>query len=237
MQKPLTIKTGTKRQLGVDFPGADRIGYGMAIDPMRISTFPINLSDAVFVGQVRDFQPLLSSDETSVFTELKVDVENVYRDTFSATPLNGTVTILELGGTLRLKTGRIVSSFAPKTETDLEIGHRYLIFATYEPDKRCLGVIKLSEVTSGHARPMARSDISDAENKTTSYASMGEAEFLATAQKVMFSAQRSQSECGSYCRSSLAACFCSVAQQGHHNKPALTRLQMPARRIQISRAS
>jgi hypothetical protein len=186
-------KTGIKRPLDVDHADSEKAGRGMFMDFLPMPPFPAAMSDAVFVGQVTgDFQPFLSEDHTTVFTELRVRVEKVYKDTYSAAKTNGLITIPELGGTLRLKTGWVVSDFAPKTQNRLELGHRYLIFAIYVPAQQHFGIVKLWELVDGHARPLANSDVADAAKKKTPYAGMNENDFLAAAQKLMFRAEKHQ---------------------------------------------
>jgi hypothetical protein len=159
------------------------------MDYVRTPPFPANLSDAVIVGEVISFQPFLSSDRTTIFTELRLRVDRVYKDTLSAAKLNGAIAVPELGGTLRFKTGRVVNYFAPKTETDLEINHRYLVFATYSRATEWFGIVKLWDLTDGHARPMAPSDISDAKKGRAFYAGLDESVFLAIVQKHIVSSE------------------------------------------------
>ena len=172
--------TGKKRRLDLESTEDGKTSYGRSAGfPLKISPLPASDSDTVIVGHVVSFQPYLSNDRTSIYHELAVRVEQVLKDNSSLAKENGSVVILGEGGALRLPNGKVAKQFVPPpVENDIRVGGRYVLFLLYKQEAEAFFVWKVWELRAGHAIPMARSDVREAETGSSPYAGMDEAAFL-----------------------------------------------------------
>lgn len=170
--------TGRKRPL--DTPKDARTGHGSSAGfPLRIPALPASETDTVLVGEVVSFQPYFSNDRTSIYHELTVRIEQVLKDGSSIAKENGSIVIFGEGGALRLPNGKVAKQFVPPpVENDIRVGGRYVLFLLYRREVEAFLVWKPWELRTGHAIPMARSDIRDAETGSSPYGGMNGAAFL-----------------------------------------------------------
>jgi len=168
--------THTKKQVDAEDSEGTLSGHGMSVYRVRTDALPVASSDVVVVGQVAGFQPFLSKDRTAIYTELYVRVERVFK---GSDALNGaTIVIPRRGGTLQLKTGRVVKGFAPQSEKSIELGTRYVLFLAYDQERDWFGVVKLWELQDGRVIPVSQDDMQDARAGRSKYSGMDETEFL-----------------------------------------------------------
>jgi hypothetical protein len=134
---------------------------------------------------VTEFQPYLSSDRTSIYTELTVTVERIFKD--SEQIVGNRLIILNLGGAIKLSDGRVVRQFVIPTENHIKVGRRYVLFLNYYPKTASFAIVKAWQLDEGRAVPLAYSDIKEASQasqaQSSKYAGMTEAEFLAAVQE------------------------------------------------------
>ena len=172
--------THTKRRLDMRDPEEGRTSYGSSAGfPLRISPLPVADSDTVVIGEVVSFQPYFSNDKTSIYHELTIRIEQILKDNSSIAKENGSIVIIGRGGALRLPNGKVAQQFVPPpVENDIRVGERYVLFLLYRREAEAFLVWKPWGLRTGHAIPMARSDIRDAEIGSSPYAGMSEAAFL-----------------------------------------------------------
>ncbi len=158
------------------------VGHGMSIYHTRIDLLPSSLSDAVVVGTVIAFQPYFSNDRTTIYTELRVQVEKVLKD--KAHAVGDQVAIDELGGAIRLPSGRVASHISAPLDSEIDVAKRYVLFLAYSDVTKTFSVVKAWELRGGRAQPVAKSDLtSDNLHDTQRYSGMPEADFLIAVQR------------------------------------------------------
>lgn len=97
-----------------------------------LSAFPFDRSSAVIIGEITGAEAHLSSDETKIYSEFTVQVDEVLRNDklVELTP-QSKVTVERPGGRVRFPSGKIV--IAAVSNQDLpRIGRRYVLFLTHE---------------------------------------------------------------------------------------------------------
>jgi hypothetical protein len=97
-----------------------------------LPAFPFNRSSAVIIGEVTGAEAHLSSDETKIYSEFTVQVNEVLKNDDSG-PLKPQtkITVERPGGRVRFPSGKIV--FAAVSNQDLpRTGHRYVLFLTHD---------------------------------------------------------------------------------------------------------
>jgi hypothetical protein len=158
------------------------VGHGMSIYHTKIDLLPSSLSDAVVAGTVADFQPYFSNDRTAIYTELRVQVEKVFKDKGHA--VSQQIAIDELGGAIRLPNGRVASHISAPLDSEIDVGKRYVLFLTYSDTTKSFRVVKAWELRRGRAQPVAKSDLTrDNLHDTQKYSGMPENDFLNAVQE------------------------------------------------------
>ena len=92
-----------------------------------LSALPVETAEAVVMGTVTNREAYLSEDETSIYTEYEVRMEQVFKD--SGGLLNGSdvVPLLRRGGSVRFKSGKI-QKYSISGYGVLKEDSRYLMF-------------------------------------------------------------------------------------------------------------
>lgn len=175
-------QTSWKRPL--DAPD-DGHGYGMAIDVAKIPPFPVSMGPIVVVVQIAAFQPFLSNDRTAIYTELRVNIERVFKDSEAVLSGISSLTVPELGGALRLPGGKIVKQFIPPSEMLGDVGARYVLFLTYDSKHNWFGVVKAWELQNGRVKAHSLTEVRDALHGTSKYDGMEEFRFLQEVENVV----------------------------------------------------
>lgn len=95
------------------------------------SLFPASEADIVILGTLVRAQPYLSTDRSSIYTELTIRVEEVIKSyPQTAAAVNANLVIDRLGGALRLASQQIVRLDLPNQGPGrLRDGERYVLFA------------------------------------------------------------------------------------------------------------
>src|ERR1041385_7894285 len=95
--------------------------------------FPVTASDSIVLGSVTKVQPYLSEDETSLYSEFTVSVEEVFKDSpqLSLNP-KSIIALFRMGGSLRLASGKIVRTDVHGLGDPPASGHRYVCFLHYD---------------------------------------------------------------------------------------------------------
>jgi hypothetical protein len=169
--------TGLRKPLDLETPDSNQ-GYGMSTYHAKLPTFPVSGSDAIVVGQVIGYQPFLSADRTTIYTELDVKVESVFKDNSSVLQSGADITIPRLGGAVRLPNRQVVKYFVPKEEKLLEVGRRYVLFLNRDEKNRWFGIVKVWGLQDGRVIAVGQTDISDVAQGVSKYHGISEPQFL-----------------------------------------------------------
>lgn len=181
-------RTGTKQPLDADSTDNSQ-SYGMSVYHVKLPPFPISDSQVVLVGQITTFQPFLSNDKATIYTELQLRIERVLRDSEVVLPGLTSITIPQLGGVLHLPSGKIVRQFVPPDENLLDVGARHLLFLNYDRKHDWFGIVKAWELQNGRAKAHAQTDVNDAGQGISKYDGMDESVFLQEVQNAVNKAQ------------------------------------------------
>jgi hypothetical protein len=97
-----------------------------------LPAFPFDRSSAVIIGEITGAEAHLSSDETKIYSEFTVRVDEVLKnDELVALSPQSKITIERPGGRVRFPSGKIV--IAAVSNQDLpRIGRRYVLFLTHD---------------------------------------------------------------------------------------------------------
>jgi hypothetical protein len=97
-----------------------------------LSAFPIERSSAVVIGEVIEAEAHLSTDETKIYSESSVRVDEVLKnDQLIFLSPQSRITVERLGGRVRFPSGKIVT--AAVSNQDLpRVGRRYVLFLTHD---------------------------------------------------------------------------------------------------------
>lgn len=100
---------------------------------LKLPALPVKISTAVIIGEVTDAQAYLSDDETKIYSEFVVQIEQVLKNDSKTTPLSvGSSVITERsGGRVKFPSGKIAVSVGNNQDLPRS-GTRYLLFLTHE---------------------------------------------------------------------------------------------------------
>jgi hypothetical protein len=120
------------------------------IIPQGLQLLPFDASSYVVLGKVLRIQPFLSQDNSRIFSEVSLEIEEVIkRPKAELTTNSKELTLTELGGTLRLASGAIVRDvFRIVGRENICNNTRYVFFLTgavSSDDLRYLKVFELSD--------------------------------------------------------------------------------------------
>lgn len=124
--------------------------------PENFPALPIRDSDIVCTCYVEKAQAFLSNDETGVYSEFTVTIEEVLKDGTSEALASGrTITVEREGGRVRYPGGH-VSRFSIVGLRMPRVGHRYLLFVKKEPNN--YPIITGYELNDGRVIPLDESE-------------------------------------------------------------------------------
>jgi hypothetical protein len=164
---------------------------GMSVYHVRLEPLPASISDTIILGQVVGYQPYLSADHTTVYTELKVTVEKIFKNRPGTVDPSTTISIPRIGGTVQLPTGRTVRQFVPHAEQALDIGGKYVLFLNYNHDLQWFDLVKAWRLDGDSVTPTDTIDAADVERGKSSFRNMNKSQFL---QQVEAAASRPSSQ-------------------------------------------
>jgi len=99
---------------------------------LRLPALPVKISSAVIIGEVTDAQAYLSDDQTEIYSEFTVQIQQVLKnDNKAPLDVGNSVVVERLGGRVKFPSGKIV--IASTNHQDLpRSGKRYVFFLTHE---------------------------------------------------------------------------------------------------------
>src|SRR5215472_15485283 len=107
--------------------------YDMAWEPSDISIHVPNR--AVLTATFSKFRSVLSASEISIYTEMTLQVDDVFQDqTGTGHPFkNKNIDVLIYGGTVILRSGQTFSLATEPCDYAIEPGRKYLLVLSYQP--------------------------------------------------------------------------------------------------------
>ena len=91
-------------------------------------------ADTIVLGTVKGQTSSLTEDESFIYTANELKVETVLKnDSTQAIKSGEVINAIRMGGTIQLNGRKIVAEF--KGNKTLELGHSYLLFLTFVPEK------------------------------------------------------------------------------------------------------
>jgi len=158
-------------------------GVGAATDHGFVPPLPVD-APAIVVAKVLSAQSHLSSDHTSIYTELKVQLEKVLKDTGAGLSAGGSLDVLEPGGTVILN-GQTLRYPVSTSTAVVDIGKRYVLFLHNKPaNLNAFGIATAWMLNGSHPQPTRAYRLNDQEN-VGRYTSMTEPEFLSYVQRAI----------------------------------------------------
>jgi len=120
---------------------------------------PTNISDAIVVAKFADYQTFISPKRKSVYTTIAFTVSQALKNPKSSPVSAGsTITIFYPGGTVRNKSGKVVSPRTDVMDYAVRPGRQYLLFLQYDIAGNFYTIFKSWEFTKGIAKPNSRTD-------------------------------------------------------------------------------
>jgi hypothetical protein len=130
---------------------------------------PVDESDVVVFGQVRDAQAHLSEDKSSVFSEFTIQVEQAYK---SAPGLSSQITVERIGGFVKYPNGRKLHYGLSGTGMP-EVGSKYFLFLKAIPKEESFTILTGYQLGEQGISPL------DSAHLFEIYRGFKEADFLA----------------------------------------------------------
>lgn len=97
-----------------------------------LPAFPFERSSAVIIGEITGAEAHLSSDETKIYSEFTVQIDEVLKnDKQVALSPRSKIKVERAGGRVRFPSGKIVTAAVSKQDLP-RIGRRYVLFLTHD---------------------------------------------------------------------------------------------------------
>jgi hypothetical protein len=149
---------------------------------------PIDKTLTTALVRFADYTTIRSASGRSIYTEVRMNVEEVLRDPSATVRTGMTLTVILAGGSLQLPSGQILrKNLDQGAESGIQPGHRYLAFLHHENDGDYFYCAKSWDLSSGVAAPTYPFDIQKAKNGASRFAGMPEAQFIAAVRGILSS--------------------------------------------------
>lgn len=145
----------------------------------------------VAIVRFADYRTIRSARRRSVYTEIRMNVEQVLEDPSRKVRPGGDLTVILAGGSLNLRSGAILQrDLEQGSECGIQPGGRYLAFLSYAPNGgQYFDCTKTWGLSGGVATPTYPFDLRNAGSGTSHSAGMPEAQFIAAVREVLASAR------------------------------------------------
>lgn len=126
--------------------------YDMAWEPSDIRIHVANR--AVLTASFTKFHSVLSASETSIYTEVALQVDEVFQDrTGTGHPIrHGNIDLLLYGGTVTLRSGQTLSIATKPCDYTIQPGRKYLLVLSYEPAGDFYEALDIWDISDGTIR-------------------------------------------------------------------------------------
>ena len=136
------------------------------VDP-KLPSIPVTQSNLIVIGEVTSAQAYLSNDQTGVYSEFKVQIDDVLKSNITESVAPGSLIDAEReGGRVRFSSGRI-HWYSVDKENMPVVGRRYVFFLTCEDQS--LHILTAYELRGAKVVPldqMPQFKTHDGENET-----------------------------------------------------------------------
>ncbi len=165
-------------------------GGAMVGDSMRPTPeLPVHDTDITVVATLGRFQPVLTTSQRSMFTELYFSIEEVLKNRPDMPLAPGQlVTSIMPGGSIRRSDGKVVRATATLDLT-LSLGGRYVLFMNYDAKTDSYFVLKAWGLKDQSVVPANREDIARARMGTSRFAGGHETDLKAEIRQALESVQ------------------------------------------------
>jgi len=119
---------------------------------------PASNSDAVVTGTVNDVNAYLSTDRTTVYSEVTLNIEEVLKEDPRYPLIQGfTLAAERSGGAVRFPSGKILRR-GELGRNIPQAGRRYLLFLKYNEDGKDFSIVTGYELADNHVLPLDGTD-------------------------------------------------------------------------------
>jgi hypothetical protein len=139
---------------------------------------PASISTAVVIGTISSILAYQSSDHRAIYTEEIIQLEKVLSDEDGIASVGGTAAVVEVGGSITLPNGRVLSHEVVGRGTPFQNGGRYAFFITYVPQAHCYKLTKAWALLDGKASAMSPGDLGRVRRGASLYNGMPESAFV-----------------------------------------------------------
>jgi hypothetical protein len=124
--------------------------YGRIDESPRPGAIPSAESDAAILGTIVGAQPYLSDDKKTIYTELSVRLEAIFKAQVASHMTTGSLIVVDQeGGALRLKDGRVLRYVVGGTSRLPNLNGRYVLFLSLINNRQDLSVMSGYELRDG----------------------------------------------------------------------------------------
>jgi len=154
---------------------------------MAENEIPFFHNEAIIVARFNDYQPYLTPSRLSIYTDIKLSVEQVLEAGPTGISAGQTIDFLINGGTVLLPDGRTISDHAydPRGDFSLQPGHRYVLFLQYESKGDFFTDHKDWELINGVSVPNRPDELTRAQEGRSNYSGLSESAFVEAVQKAI----------------------------------------------------
>jgi hypothetical protein len=124
----------------------------------RLPSIPVNLSDAIVIGDITDAQAHLSADKTGVYTEFVLRVDEILKDGSGSLKIGGQLLAQRLGGRVRFPSGTVQRYGISKLGMP-QSGRRYALFLKKNDTDDAFVIVTGYELRAGVVHPLDGVDI------------------------------------------------------------------------------
>ena len=164
--------------------------FSMSDWEVGLSALPAAKSAAVILGEVTQAQAQLSDDETNIYSEFTVQIENILKnDNNSSLGIGSSVVMERLGGRVRLPSGKVIVSQTYKQDLP-RIGKRYVFFLTRDNEGEDFHILTGYELRDGRVFPL---DKLRSGHPITAYTGTSETSFFTDLNRILVNPSTSQS--------------------------------------------
>lgn len=137
-------------------------GYATGTDGyLNLPALPVQQSDAVIVGEVTASEAHISNDQTGVYSEFSIRVDEILKNLLDSSLNVGDVSIGEReGGVVRFQDGRLFK-YEIYHQGMPRIGRKYLFFLSRNKDGEDYSIVTAYELREGRVVPLDHSNTFD----------------------------------------------------------------------------
>jgi hypothetical protein len=119
---------------------------------------------AVLIGRFSGFRSVLTASTRAIYTEVSVDVSNVFEDVAGHAKPGGQITIILAGGTVKTLAGQIISYLTQPRAYSIQPNKAYLLVLGYYAEGDSYGLAKDWDITDGTVKANTALDMQRAKD-------------------------------------------------------------------------